>query len=216
MELDQIPPNADEIVAIKHGRALDENALRTVFLEARTANGFLDRPVDDELIVRALELATLGPTSANSQPGRFVIVRSAEAKERLKPALSPGNLAKTMAAPATAIVAADLQFYENFARTFPQRPEMRDRFAGDDKVATTRAFAWDNALLECAYLIVALRAVGLDAGPMGGFDRVIADAAFFPDGRWTSQYLVNIGYGDDTKTFARLPRLRVDEIARFV
>ena len=120
-----------------------------------------------------------------------------------------------MRAPATAIVAADLQFYENFPRTFPARPEMRNNFAGPEKAETTRAFARDNALLQMGYFIVAARACGLDAGPMGGFDRSLVDAEFFGDGRLISLYLVNLGYGDDAKSFPRLPRLAPGEIATF-
>jgi len=215
VDVTNIAPSVEEAVALKQGRALDETALRTIFLEARSANGFLDVPVPRATIERILELASLGPTSANSLPGRFVIVESKEAKERLRPALAPGNLDKTMAAPATVIVAADLNFHENFARTFPTRPEMADRFKGDENAPLRRDFARDNALLQMAYFIIAARACGLDCGPMGGFDKKAVDAEFFPDGRWLTIYLINLGYGDD-KTFPRLPRLAPDEIARFI
>ncbi len=216
MDTANIPPTREQTLELKAQRALDERALRSIFFEARTANGFLDAPIPRELLERAVELAELGPTSANALPVRYVFVESAEAKEKLKPALSPGNLEKTMKAPATAIVAADLLFYENFPRTFPTRPEMRNNFAGPEKAETTRAFARDNALLQMGYFIIAARAFGLDVGPMGGFDRSIVDAAFFPDGRLISLYLINLGYGDDTKTFPRLPRLEPGEIATFV
>jgi len=209
-------PSVDQAIEIKAKRALDENALRTIFTEARTANGFFDRPVTREVLTSIVELAELGPTSANSLPMRLVFVSTPEGKALLRPALSPGNLDKTMAAPVTAIVASDTQFYENFPRTFPQRPEMKDRFSSPESAATAKQFAWDNAVLQCAYLIISARAHGLDAGPMGGFDRAITDAAFFPDNRFKSIYLVNLGYGDDSNTFPRLPRLPVDEIARFV
>ncbi len=133
----------------------------------------------------------------------------------MRPSLSPGNLDKTMAAPTTAIVATDLSFHELFSRTFPDRAEMfKNSFAAMDP-ELRRAYAWDNALLQMGYFIIALRSVGLDAGPMAGFDRKLVDAAFFPDGRFAAQYLINIGYGDDTKVFARLPRFNVDEIASF-
>jgi 3-hydroxypropanoate dehydrogenase len=216
MDLTNIAPTLEQQIAIKAGRALDETAMRTIFLEARTANGFLPAPVTRQQLEAAVELAELGPTSANTLPLRYVFVQSAEAKERLRPALSPSNVDKTMAAPATAIVAADLQFYENIPRTFPTRPEMAENFKGEAKLAFTRDFARDNAILQIGYFIVALRALGLDAGPMGGFDRTKADAAFFPDGRLISIWLINIGYGDDSKTFPRLPRLKPDEIAHFV
>ena len=195
------PLSVDQIVELKKARTIDERALRSIFLEARTANGFLDRPVPRELLAQAVELALIGPTSANALPMRVVFVESPEAKERLKPAMSPGNLDKTMAAPATAIVATDLKFYEQFPRTFPARGEaMKETFAGmePDK---QRGFAWDNALLQMGYFIIALRALGLDTGPMAGFDRAKVDAAFFPEGQWVSQYLINIGYGDDAGRF---------------
>jgi 3-hydroxypropanoate dehydrogenase len=209
-------PTTDEIVALKAGRELDQAALRTIFLEARTANGFLNYPVPRELLARAVELALLGPTSANGLPLRLVFVESAEAKERLRPSLRAGNLEKTMAAPVTAIIATDLKFYEQFPRTFPDRGEMLKGNVAAMEPAAQREFAWDNAVLQMAYFIVALRSLGLDTGPMAGFDRKIVDGAFFPDGNWASLYLINIGYGDDSKLFPRLPRFNVDEIARFV
>jgi 3-hydroxypropanoate dehydrogenase len=209
------PPTVDEIVELKNARALDERALRSIFLEARTGNGFLDRPIPRELLSRAVELTLLGPTSANILPMRIVFVESPEAKELLRPALMPGNLDKTMAAPATAIIATDLKFYEHLPRTFPERGEaMKAMFLAKD-APEQRAFAWDNALLQMGYFTIAVRALGLDAGPMAGFDRAVVDKAFFPDGRLASMYLINLGYADDTKIFPRLPRFNVDEIARF-
>jgi 3-hydroxypropanoate dehydrogenase len=204
----------DDVVAEKLKRALNEDALRTIFLDARTAKGFIDRPVPRELLAEVVRVALLGPTSGNSLTLRVVAVETPAAKERLRPALAEENVPKTMAAPATAIIAADLRFYENFPRTFPPRAEMREWFAAMEP-ASRRGFAWDNALLQMAYFIIAARAFGLDAGPMGGFDRSQVDAAFFPDGRWVSQYLVNIGFADDTKQWPRLPRLSSDEVLRF-
>jgi 3-hydroxypropanoate dehydrogenase len=208
--------SADEVVRRKAARRVGENALRAFFLEARTANGFLDRKVPHELIEEAVELALTGPTSANGLPLRLVFVESPEAKERLRPAMSQGNVDKTMAAPLTAIVATDLRFYEFFPQTFPERGEaFKGMFEAMDPAAR-RGHAWDNAVLQMGYFVLALRAVGLDAGPMAGFDRALVDAAFFPDGRFAAQYLINIGYGDDTKLFPRLPRFSAREIARFV
>src|SRR5580658_2463293 len=215
MNVSEPAPTVEQIVALKQGRAIDEHALRSLFLEARTANGFLDVPVPRELFERAVEIAEIGPTSANSLPARYVFVQSPEAKERLKPCVGPSNLAKTMAAPATVIFAADLKFYENFPRTFPTRPEMRERMAGD-AVEKVREFARDNALLQMGYFTLAARALGLDCGPMAGFDRAKTDAEFFPDGRFISIFLINIGYGDDTKYFPRLPRLEPAEVAQFI
>lgn len=210
-----IVPTLAELVERKAARRLDEHALRSIFLEARTANGFLDRPVSREQLAQAVELALMGPTSANNLPARFVFVTTPEAKERLRPALSPGNLDKTMAAPATAIVAADPNFHERFDRTFPDRATMFKELFANMPAEQRLATAWDNALLQMGYFIVALRSLGLDAGPMAGFDRAAVDAAFFPDGSLRTQYLINIGYGDDTKLFPRLPRFNVDEVARF-
>jgi 3-hydroxypropanoate dehydrogenase len=216
VNVSETPPTLEQTVELKRKRAIDEHALRALFTEARTANGFLDAPVSRDLLERAVEIAELGPTSANALPVRYVFVSSPEAKERLKPCVGASNLAKTMAAPATAIVAADLKFYENFARTFPTRPEMANNFAGPEKAEIAKAFSRDNALLQMGYFILAARALGLDCGPMAGFDRVHTDAEFFPDGRFISLYLINIGYGDDTKFFPRLPRLEPAEIAQFL
>lgn len=205
----------DEIVELKASRSIDERALRSIFLEARTVNGFLARPVHRDILTRAVDLALLGPTSANGLPLRLVFVESQNAKERLRPALGALNVEKTMAAPVTAIVAADTRFFERFDRTFPERADMFKSMFGSMGPEAQHATAWDNAILQMAYLIIAVRAVGLDAGPMAGFDRAVVDEAFFPDGRFKTIYLVNIGYGDDTKLFPRLPRFNVDEIAQF-
>jgi 3-hydroxypropanoate dehydrogenase len=208
-------PNTDEIIDLKSGRALDERALGTIFTEARTANGFIDRKISHHLLDRALDLALLGPTSANGLPMRIVFVESAEAKAKLKPALSEGNVEKTMAAPVTAIIATDLKFFDHFPRLFPDRGEMIKGMFGSFPAEVQRGHAWDNAVLQMAYFIIALRSVGLDAGPMVGFERPMVDAAFFPDGPFVSQFLVNIGYGDDTKVFPRLPRFGANEIAQY-
>lgn len=211
-----IQPTPAEAVELKNQRAIDERALRTLFLEARTANGFLDAPVPRELIERAIDIAELGPTSANTLPVRYVVVMSPEGKEKLKPAVGAGNLEKTMKAPATVIVAADTKFYEHIPRTFPTRPEMADRFNKPEVADMAKGFARDNALLQMGYFILALRGLGLDTGAMGGFERPLVDAAFFPDGRLISLYLINVGYADDSKSFPRLPRLPAAEIATFV
>jgi 3-hydroxypropanoate dehydrogenase len=211
-----IAPTLEQAIKIKQQRAIDESSLRTIFLEARTSNGFLDAPVPRELLERAVEIAELGPTSANSLPARYVFVQSPQAKERLRPCVGAGNLEKTMKAPATAIVAADLKFYENFPRTFPTRPQMADNFSPPEKAASTREFSRDNSILQMAYFMIAARALGLDCGPMAGFDRAKTDAEFFPDGRFISLFLINVGYGDDSKGFPRLPRLAPAEIAQFL
>jgi 3-hydroxypropanoate dehydrogenase len=213
VNVSDIQPTVEQAIELLKKRTIDERALRTLFLEARTANGFLDAPVSRDVLERAVEIAELGPTSANALPARYVFVQSAEAKERLKPAVGPTNLDKTMKAPATVIVAADVKFYQNFARTFPTRPEMADRFSAPEQAEATKAFARDNALLQMGYFILAARALGLDCGPMGGFDRAKVDAEFFPDGRFISLFLINIGYIDESKGFPRLPRLEPAEVA---
>jgi 3-hydroxypropanoate dehydrogenase len=155
----------------------------------------------------------MAPTSANTQPARFVFVKSADAKNKLRPALSPGNVDKTMSAPATAIVAYDLEFYEKIPKLFPARPEMKTMFA--NMTASARDFFLvQNGSLQAAYLILAARALGLDCGPMGGFDRAKVDEAFFAATPWKSILLINLGYGDHGKVFPRNPRLDFDEACR--
>ena len=194
-------------------KTLDEEALDLLFMKARTHNGWQDRPVPEALLRRAVEIAKMGPTSANCSPMRLVFVLSPEGKERLRPALSEGNLAKTMAAPVTAIVAYDLEFYEHLPRLFPHAPDARSWFAGKEAVIAETAFR--NGTLQGAYLILALRALGLDCGPMSGFDRAIVDAAFFAGTSFRANFLMNIGYGDPAKLFPRSPRFDLAEIARF-
>lgn len=189
---------------------LDELALAQLFTEARTHNGWVEREVPDALLKQAVALALWGPTSANCLPARFVFIRSEEAKERLAPALAPGNLAKTMAAPATAIVAHDLAFYEQLPRLYPAT-DARSWFAGNAPLIETTAFR--NATLQGGYFILALRAVGLDVGPMSGFDNAKVDAEFFPEGTIKSNFLINIGFGDPAKLYPRGPRFAFDEIA---
>jgi 3-hydroxypropanoate dehydrogenase len=192
---------------------IDGKALDQIFRLARTHNGFLDQPVSDAQLRAIYDLLKWGPTTANSQPGRFVFLRSRAAKERLRPALSHGNLDKTMAAPVTAIIAHDLEFYENLARTFPHT-DARSWFAGKKAHIETSAFR--NGSLQGAYFIIAARAVGLDCGPMSGFDHGKVDAEFFPDGRWKSNFLCNLGVGDPAKLFDRSPRLEFDEVCRIL
>ncbi len=191
--------------------AIGVAATAQLFGEARTHSAFLAKPVPDALLVEALDLAKMGPTAVNSQPMRVLFLRSAEAKERLGPALSPGNLAKTLAAPVVAIVAYDTEFYEHLPFLFPHA-DAKAWFVGRD--AHIERTAFQNGSLQAAYLILALRAVGLDAGPMAGFDNAKVDAEFFPGGKVKSNILINIGYGDDAKLFPRNPRLTFDQMAK--
>jgi 3-hydroxypropanoate dehydrogenase len=191
--------------------ALPAAALDTLFRNARTFSHFLDLPVSDGTLQEIYDLLKWAPTTGNSSPGRFVFVRTAEAKARLQPTLAPGNVDKTMAAPVTVIVAHDLEFYENLPRLFPHT-DARSWFAGKpDHIATS---AFRNGSLEGAYFILAARAVGLDCGPMSGFDNAKVDAAFFPDGRWKSNFLINLGYGDKASLHPRNPRLDFGEACR--
>ena len=198
------------------GLPLDDKALDTIFRLARTFNAWLARPVDDYLLRRVFDLAKLGPTSANTSPMRVVFVKSREAKERLKPALMPGNVEKTMAAPACAIVAFDMRFYEYVPKLFPINPKFGEMFTKPGQEQFTHTHAFRNGTLQGAYLIIAARALGLDAGPMSGFDNAKVDAEFFPDGRWKSNFLVNLGYGDPTGLYPRNPRLEFNEACKIV
>jgi len=193
---------------------LDEKGLDLIFRQARTHNVWLDKPVDDAILHRIYDLAKLGPTSANTCPLRVVFVKSPAAKERLKPALAPGNLDKTMAAPVTVIAAIDARFYEFIPRLFPHNPDFAKIFTKPGQEEFTKAHAFRNATLQAGYLIIAARAIGLDTGPMSGFDNAKVDEAFFPDGRWKSNFLINLGYGDSTKLKPRLPRLDFNEVCR--
>lgn len=192
---------------------LSDGALDLLFRDARTHKVWLDRPVPDELLRRVYDLARLGPTSANCSPMRVLFVRSREAKERLRPALSPGNVDKTMQAPVTAIVGHAVDFYDELPRLFPAA-DMRANFAGKPEFAAVTAFR--NGSLQGAYLMLAARALGLDCGAMSGFDNAKVDAAFFPDGRLKSNFLINIGYGTGEGLPPRNPRFTFEEQCRFL
>jgi 3-hydroxypropanoate dehydrogenase len=189
-------------------------ALNQIFLTARTHNRWLDHPVSDETLRRLIELMNLGPTSANCLPARIVFIRSIEAMARLEPLLMEGNRAKTMQAPACAIIGYDTRFYENLGKTFPHNPDVRSWFEGNDAVIESTAFR--NSSLQGAYFIIAARALGLDTGPMSGFDNEGVDREFFPDGRVKSNFLCSIGYGDPSVLHPRSPRLTFNEMASIV
>lgn len=194
-------------------RPLDENALRQLFLDARTHAAWLPSPVDDDLLRRLYELAVQGPTAANSQPARFVFLKSPAAKERMRPYLAPGNVDKTMAAPVTVIIGADHAFHDHLPRLYPH-VDARSWFAGND--ALIAASAMRNSSLQGAYLILAARALGLDCGPMSGFDNAGVDREFFANTAIRSNFIVNLGYGDGSKLHARHPRPAFDEFARLL
>lgn len=192
--------------------SLDEAALNRLFLEARTHNKWQDRPVPEAKLREMFELMKLAPTSANCSPARLVFVRTPEGKAKLKEALSPGNVEKTMTAPVTVIVGHDLDFFEKLPFLFPHA-DARSWFAGNRAFADTTAFR--NGSLQGAYLILAARAVGLDAGAMSGFDNAKVDAAFFAGQPVKSNFLVNLGYGDPSSLFPRSPRFAFEEVCRF-
>ena len=188
--------------------ALDSHALDQLFLAARTHSTWLDAPVSDALLRQLYQLMRMAPTSANCAPARLVFLRSVTARERLRAALSPGNVTKTMSAPVTVIIASDQRFYENMPKLFPHR-DMRAMFADDAALAA--ATAQRNGTLQGAYLMLAARALGLDCGPMSGFDQQAVDREFFPRQPIESNFLCNLGYGDSSALFPRLPRLDFDE-----
>ncbi|MCC4599276.1 malonic semialdehyde reductase [Xanthomonas melonis] len=192
--------------------SLNAAALDQLFRTARTQNAFADTPVSQELLRELYELVKWGPTAANSGPARFVFVTSAKGKAKLKPALSEGNAAKTLAAPVTVIVAHDEDFHEKLPYLFPHA-DAKSWFDGPREGRAESAFR--NGSLQGAYLILAARALGLDAGPMSGFDNAKVDAAFFAGTPIKSNFLVNLGYGDPSAVFPRLPRLSFEEAARF-
>jgi 3-hydroxypropanoate dehydrogenase len=200
------------LAATRAPTAIDDQALDQLFRAARTHNGWLDRQVPEALLRQAVDLTKIGPTSANTLPMRVVFATSAEAKARLKPALLPQNVEKTMTAPVTAIVGYDLGFPDLLPKLFPH-VDARAWYAGNDALIADTAYR--NSSIQGGYLILALRAVGLDVGPMSGFDPATVNAAFFAGTRIRTNFLLNIGYGDTAKLFPRSPRLAFEEIARF-
>lgn len=188
--------------------ALNDASLDQLFRSARTHNAWTDRKIDEATLRALYDLVKWGPTSANASPARFVFVTTPEGKARLKPALSAGNMDKTLSAPVTVIVAHDLDFAQKLPVLFPHAPGAKDWFAAPD---VEQATAFRNGTLQGAYLILAARALGLDAGPMSGFDNAKVDEAFFAGTRIKSNFLVNLGHGDPAGLFERSPRLAFEE-----
>lgn len=194
--------------------ALDAAGQSLLFTDARSANSFADEPVSDDQLRAIYELAKYPPTAANTNPLRILYVSSPDARARLVAHMNEGNKAKTAAAPAVAVLAADLDFHEFIPQLFPSRAQLRDHFAGD---ASGRAdHARFNATLQAAYFLLAIRAAGLAAGPMTGFDHAGLDAEFFPGGRHTALMVVNIGTPGEDPWFERLPRLDYEQVVRFI
>ena len=199
-------------------KAMTEQGLDLLFRQARSQNGWLDQAVTDDTLKELYDLVRWGPTSANGCPARIVFVRSPEAKQRLLPALSAGNIEKTLSAPVTAIIGFDTQFHEQLPKLFPHNPGVRDWFAGQPDLIESTALR--NSSMQGGYFILAARALGLDCGPMSGFDHQLVDQEFFAPVsdeaafagmRISSNFLCNLGYGDPAKLFARSPRLEFEE-----
>jgi 3-hydroxypropanoate dehydrogenase len=207
----ELAPKAIEAVRARIQR-LDSNALDLILREARTHYRWRDVDVTDEMLRQLYELMKMGPTSANCSPARIVFVRSKAARERLAPALSQGNFEKVMTAPVVAIIGYDTKFYDRMSYLFPHAPDARSWFTASEAYAHETAFR--NASLQGAYLIIAARALGLDTGPLSGFDAERVDAEFFAGTAVKTNFLCNLGYGDSSKVFGRLPRLAFDDVCQ--
>ena len=193
---------------------IDENALDTLFRKARTQNGWQDRAVGDDQLRALYDVMKCGPTSANCSPLHIVFLRTKEARDKVLPAMSDANREKTRLAPVTAILAYDTEFYDKLPRLFPHNKDARSWFAGNKDAIFYTAFR--NSSLQGGYFILAARAIGLDCGPMSGFDTAKVDAAFFPDGKLKTNFICNLGYGDPSKLFSRSPRLEFDEACQIL
>lgn len=193
--------------------ALDDTGLDLLFRNARTQNSWHPEPVSDDTLHKIFDLMKMAPTSANCSPARFVFVKTAEGKEKLKPALAGGNVEKTMTAPVTAIIAHDMQFYEHLPELFPHT-DAKAWFTGNDDLVTETAFR--NGTLQGGYLMLAVRSLGLDCGPMSGFDVDMVNSIFFPDGRFKVNFLCNIGYGDDKSVHPRGPRFAFEQACEVI
>ena len=191
--------------------SVSQHSLDVLFLDARTYNSWLEKPVSAEQLQTIYNLMKMGPTSANCCPARIIFVQSKEAKERLKVALAPGNVEKTMAAPVTAIIGYDCEFYEKLPQLFPHA-DARSWFAGNEELIESTAFR--NSSLQGAYFLIAARAVGLDCGPMSGFDNNVLDREFFSGTSIKSNFICNIGYGDKTTLYPRSPRMGFEEVCK--
>ncbi len=182
--------------------------LENLFADARTHSHWQNKDVPDSILQQIYEMAKWGPTSANSQPARFVFVKSKAAKEKLRSCLDQGNVEKTMTAPVTVIIAGDMEFYEQLPKQYPPA-DARSWFVGKEKLIADTQFR--NSSLQGAYLMIAARAHGLDCGPMSGFNNEKLDQTFFTDKKWKSNFLCNLGFGEPEKLFPRLPRLTFQE-----
>lgn len=190
-------------------KTLNEESLDLLFRRARSHNGWLERAVDDELLEQVYDLMKMGPTSVNCSPARLLFLRSPAARQRLRPAISAGNIDKVMTAPAVAIIAYDLDFHDKLPQLFPHNPGIGSLFAASPELAESTAFR--NGSLQGAYFMLAARALGLDCGPISGFDAAAINREFFAGGKLKVNFLCNVGFGDYSKIFPRSPRLRFEQ-----
>jgi 3-hydroxypropanoate dehydrogenase len=199
---------------VRAGHKLDNAALDQLFRNARTQNGWTDQPVTDSELMALYDLMKMGPTSANMSPARILFLKSTDAKEKLRPHLNPGNVDKTIAAPVVAIIGMDLEFYQHMPRLFPHNQTAKSWFEG--KPDFIQASAFRNSSLQGGYFIMAARAIGLDCGPMSGFDAAGVDAAFWAGTAVKTNFICNLGHGDPSKVFPRSPRFAFDEVCKIV
>lgn len=193
---------------------LSEASLDLILRQARSHNGWLDKPVPDEVLKRLYDIVKMGSTSMNTCPARFVFIRTEESKERLKNCLAPLNVAKVLAAPVTVIIGHDMAFYQHMSKLFPHNPGAQKLFENNEKMIQSTAFR--NGTLQGGYLMIAARAMGLDIGPMSGFNNQACDEEFFADSNIKSNFLCSLGYGDTSKIFQRLPRFEFDEVCQMI
>ena len=192
----------------------DLNKIKDIFISGRTHNDWIEKDVPDSLLRELYNLMKWGPTSANCSPARITFIKSKEAKKRLKKYLIESNIEKTISAPVTAIIAYDTKFFEFIPKLFPHNPEAKEWFSGSEEFAEVTAFR--NSSLQGAYFILAARTLGLDCGPMSGFDNVGIDDEFFSESNFKSNFICNIGYGDHNKLFDRSPRFDFDEVCKIL
>lgn len=193
---------------------LTESALDLIIREARSHNGWLDKPIDDDVLTQLYNIVKMGSTSMNTCPARFIFVRTAAGKERLKKCLAPLNVNKVLSAPVTVIIAHDMRFYQHMPKLFAHNPGAQKLFENNEKMVASTAFR--NGTIQGAYLMIAARALGLDIGPMSGFNNQACDDEFFADTEIKSNFLCSLGYGDTSKIFQRLPRFDFDEVCQLI
>ncbi|QPG60556.2 malonic semialdehyde reductase [Shewanella eurypsychrophilus] len=214
-QMDQISQAQQAAIKLKqNAELLSDNALDLIIREARSHNGWLDTPVSDEILAQIYDIVKMGSTSMNTCPARFIFIRTDEAKQRLKTCLAPLNVNKVLAAPVTVIIGHDLEFYKHMPKLFAHNPDAQNIFKHNEMAAKTSAFR--NGTIQGTYLMIAARALGLDIGPMSGFNNQAIDNEFFKGTSIKSNFLCSLGYGDTSKIFQRLPRFEFDEVCEML